>query len=785
MTAEGIRYSSILCALLLGLGLALAALAVSAGRGGAEGAPAYTHAPGPATRYPIKHIVIIDKENHSFDNMFGLFPNADGADAARLSTGRIVRLGRTPDNTLLDIGHAGDAAVLAVNNGKMDRFDLLPGAIQNGKDVALSEYHEADIPNYWKYARTFTLDDHLFATIMGPSFPNHLISVAGTSAYTTDNPHGQLVHAWGCDGGKRSWVDGISPAGKPFLTHPCFNFQTLPDLLQKAHISWAYYSPPTFASGYVWNALDAVKHIRYSSMWSTHVRDNNTFVSDAQSGQLPAVSWLVTDARQSDHPPASICLGENWTVRTINAIMTSKYWKNTAIFLIWDDFGGFYDHVAPPRVDDISFGPRVPSIVISPYARRHYVDHSQLDFDSILRFIEDDFSLPRLTTRDRDAQSIVSSFSFSQSPISPLVLQPRTCPRTAYAKRKNFSGTIVSIRNSGGLHTVVIRISGGTLITVLFGPSYMIRDRGPDHLSFHEVTTGDSISTSGTPDPQRALYYSGFTATDRSVTGFKNKTVVINEVTPDGTQASAVLDGRTVLVNFSPKSTVFLPDGTRGSIADIVGNQVVRISGLLNTRTLTIVRTTTVRILTLPGARLSLSVGHQTVAPGSQQSLVISAPADSSVHITIRYASGKRTSHAISVNHAGRGTYTFTVPVDANSASSQRAVVTVTEGGSTAMSGFIVGRGPLEVYAAHRRAKPGSRQRLTIFGLKRAAAQVQILWPDGRFTTHRIRLDSRGRAVYAFTVRSLAKKSGRTVQVQVTEATRSGTVFASTSFRET
>ena len=132
-------------------------------------------------RFPIKHIIIIDKENRSFDTMFGQFPGADGTTHAQLSSGKVVRLGHTPDRLLLDVGHAGEAATLAVNNGRMNRFNLLPGAIQDGRDVAVSQYAQRDIPNYWRYAGAFTLDDHFFSTIMGPSFPNHLATIAAQS----------------------------------------------------------------------------------------------------------------------------------------------------------------------------------------------------------------------------------------------------------------------------------------------------------------------------------------------------------------------------------------------------------------------------------------------------------------------------------------------------------------------------------------------------------------------------------------------------------------------------
>lgn len=774
------RAPTIACAILLGLALALTAIAFSSAGGAASG-PITERPAATSARYPIRHIIIIDKENHSFDNIFGLFPGADGARYAEISTGKTVKLGHTPDNTLLDVGHAGEAAALAVNNGRMNRFDLLPGAIQDGKDIADSEYTEKDIPNYWKYAKTFTLDDHLFATIMGPSFPNHLVTVAATSGYTTDNPHGQLLHAWGCDGGSSSWVNGINAAGKPFLTHPCFNFQTLPDLMQKYHVSWKYYAPPQFASGYVWSALDAIKHIRYGPLWKSNVQSDKTFVSDVKHGRLPAVSWLVTNARLSDHPPASICLGENWTVQMINAVMQSKYWPSTAIFLTWDDFGGFYDHVAPPRLDDISLGPRVPSIVISPYARPHYIDHKTLDFDSLLRFIEDDFSLPSLTSRDKSARSIVSSFNFSQTPRSPLVLHTRRCPKSAYLNHESLRGAVVSVKSQGGLHSVVIRIQGGTLVTVLFGPSYNLNDHGKQRLRFSDITPGDIVTTSGTPDPQRALYYSAFSLLDTSVSDVHNQAAVINEMTPGSLEAAATMGGKSVLLTFSRKTAVTLPDGTRGTVSDIVGNQAVRVSGLLNTRTLTMIRTTSVRIMTLPGSRVSLTILHPTITSGSKQVLAIGAAAGSTVSITVRYPDGKTTHGTASVDHSGQGSYSFKVRSGVDTARSDRAEVTVSTGGSTAAAGFTVSRAPLEVYASSSKVTAGGGQEAIVYGPKHGSVRLQILWPDGRYSTHTIQVGSSGRGTYSFHTRS----ARGTVELQVTATTTTGTLFATTKFKVT
>lgn len=464
--------------------------------------------------YPIKHIIIIDKENRSFDEMFGRFPGADGSTHARMSSGRIVPLGPTPPHMLRDIAHSAASAAMAVDGGRMDRFDRIPGAWQDGRNIALSQLRQPEIVDYWRYARAYALDDRFFSTVMGPSFPNHLITVAATSGNIVDNPGGQLVRAWGCDSGKNAHVGGINPDGKRFVTSPCFDFQTLPDLLQRYHVSWGYYAPRQHSFGYVWNALDAIKHIRYSSLWTTNVHPDTSFARDVRTGHLPQVTWLVTNAAQSDHPPASICLGQRWTVGVINAVMRSRYWKNTAIFLTWDDFGGFYDHVAPPRQDLISLGPRVPSIVISPYARPHFIDHAQLEFDSFLRFIEDDYGLPSLTARDQNAASMLSSFDFAQQPRPPLVLRQQACPKSAYATAVRLRGSVVGIGVSHQLHSVRVRVDAQTVITLLFGPRYRLSDRHGRRLAFRHIRPGDRIVTVGTPDPQRALAYAVSGLTD-------------------------------------------------------------------------------------------------------------------------------------------------------------------------------------------------------------------------------------------------------------------------------
>lgn len=471
-----------------------------------------TPAPGgPGSHDPIRHIVIVIKENRTFDNYFGTFPRADGATYGRLSDGRVVRLSHTPDHTLLDISHQGDAARLAVDNGQMDKFDKLPGAIQNGQDIALSQLYRQDIPNYWRYAQTYTLLDHFFSTINGPSFPNHLVTVAASSHNTDDNPLYNTHRSWGCDSGKYTSVEAANPyTGQKYRLFPCFNMSTLPDLLRKKGISWKYYAPSQFKSGYIWSALDAIRHIRYSSLWHTNVLPTEQFAKDARAGTLPAVSWVVTSEQNSEHPPYSACVGENWTVRTLNAVMQSPDWKSTAVFLTWDDFGGFYDHVPPPHLDYISYGPRVPTIIISPYVRAHFVDHRRFDFTSILRYIEDKYGLGQLSTYDRRAASIGQVFDFRQDPLSPLPVEPRSCPEGSTSASSTIRGTAIRVSLKPWDRSIILRPENARYrekVVVVW--STLVFDMNNKHVKLSDIQPNDRIAGSAVPTPDRALVYLG------------------------------------------------------------------------------------------------------------------------------------------------------------------------------------------------------------------------------------------------------------------------------------
>jgi phospholipase C len=390
-----------------------------------------------AARAKIKHVVFLVKENRTFDTMFGTFPGADGATSGQTCDGGTTPLGRAKDRTP-DAGHSFADGITVIDGGKMDCF-APDGYVQ---------YHRADIPNYWRYASHFALADRFFSSIYGPTGVEHLWTFASQSDRFVDHERpGQFGT------GRREFCDDptelafslplLDRAGQEQLYQlenqgasgaaqveryyrprwPCTNVPVLPDNLDAAGVSWKEYRG---ANEWV-QPLRMVKHVRFSSMYHNVVTPED-FLHDLSAGTLPSVSWLTPPFAHSDHPPTSMCLGENWTVQYLNALMQSKYWKSTAVVLTWDDFGGFYDHVAPPHVDLYGDGPRVPAIVISPYSRPGFVDDTTLEFASVLRFIETIFDVPPLTSRDANADDMLEAFDFSQPPIRPLILKPRSCP---------------------------------------------------------------------------------------------------------------------------------------------------------------------------------------------------------------------------------------------------------------------------------------------------------------------------------------------------------------------
>ena len=385
----------------------------------------------------IKHVVFLVKENRTFDTLFGTFPGADGATQGATCDGGTARLARATD-VVPDLPHDFVDGISVIDGGKMDCF--LPGGYV--------QYKESDIPNYWAYARRFVLADRFFSSEYGPTCVEHFTTFAAQSDRFVDCARpGQfgIGHREFCDDpfelafsfppmsgeqGKQLFqLENQGPTGargvqsRFRLAWPCSDVRVLPDMLQAAGITWKEYRGNT-----EWvQPLREIRHVRFSAMYQNVVPDSK-FLKDVRAGRLPQVSWLTPPVPMSDHPPHSICEGENWLVETLNGLMKSPYWDSTAIVVTWDDFGGFYDHVPPPHLDAYGLGPRVPAIVISPWARRGYIDHDTMEFASVLRLIETIFGLPSLTRRDAQTSDMMSAFDFHQDPQPPLLLSPRRCP---------------------------------------------------------------------------------------------------------------------------------------------------------------------------------------------------------------------------------------------------------------------------------------------------------------------------------------------------------------------
>jgi phospholipase C len=384
------------------------------------GAPEPFDAAALDTEFPIKHVVFLIKENRTFDNLFGTFPGANGVSAG-MDDGRSRPLVRGTDGRLPgDIPHCYPCAIAAWNDGAMDGF--VQG--ENG-EYAYTQLHRDQLPNYWHWAERFALFDNFFASAHGPSFPNHLYSIAATSGGAVDNPRRDVPSirsslTFGCDAPEAQLVEVIDSEGRTKMVRPCFDFLTEGDLLTRADIPWAYYAANEDQRGYIWSAYSAIHRYReHPGRWQRHMFPVDDVVEDIQAGALPPVTWITPRFELSEHPEFNFGHGENWSTKVIDAIMRSPMWADTAIFLTWDDYGGFYDHVPPPQVDGFGFGIRVPMMVISPYAREGVVSDELGEFSSVLRFIEDNWGLTQLTDRDREATPMLSAFDFEQEPREP------------------------------------------------------------------------------------------------------------------------------------------------------------------------------------------------------------------------------------------------------------------------------------------------------------------------------------------------------------------------------
>ena len=395
----------------------------------------------------IKHIVFIVQENRTFDNLFGgpnPYPGADAASSGTMSSGTTVALDKIelectdsvdcasddPNNFHQNFLNACDPtsgppfAVGSQPPCRMDGFDVnqSPGLVYSYVDYA-------ETKPYWDMAHAYALGDRFFMSHNSESYVAHQYIFSGQSNNVVDEPDYHkwypspilFMVPWGCDAPSGTTTLTLDAQGNesPSATgpFPCFGYKSLADMAQQANVSWRLYS---YSICQNINALDVNQSIRYSSLWpktdmsgcpyfnwSNVVNDHfstpqSSVISDVQNGNLPAISWVLPGPVTSDHPgvPGGYC-GPWWVSQVVNAIGKSKYWDSTAIFVFWDDWGGFYDHVPPYVVrDQAGPGFRVPLLVISPYAKRNYVSHENGEFGTLLKFTEDTFHLASLHTTD-------------------------------------------------------------------------------------------------------------------------------------------------------------------------------------------------------------------------------------------------------------------------------------------------------------------------------------------------------------------------------------------------
>lgn len=379
---------------------------------------------------PIQHVVVLMKENHTFDNYFGTYPGANGIGGANILPLKPNQSGLFRPFALKsavvpqNLCHGPECARASYDNGRMDGFVYSAGS---NLTMGYFDYHQ--IPYYWDYSSQYVLMDNYYSSFLGASLPNHIYLMEGQSEGVTTN-----------------------------LRQFTLNASNIVDGLEANHVSWSYYAQQ-YISG--WNPVSAFASVRNHTEWQKNILDTNFFTQDIKGGRLANVTWIMPrDDQVSEHPPQNVTSGQGWTVSIINSIMESKFWNSTAIFLTWDDYGGWYDHVPPPQVDKYGYGFRVPCLIISPFARHGYIDHTQADHTSILKFIETLFDLKPLSTRDAQAANLYEAFNFDLLPRVPLILPGQFVPDHYPLQLKSGQPRTITTQS---LSTTVAAVSPGVV----------------------------------------------------------------------------------------------------------------------------------------------------------------------------------------------------------------------------------------------------------------------------------------------------------------------------------
>jgi phospholipase C len=446
------------------IGLAMLAIA-AAGCGGTSpvGGPVNRAVnPASSTSTPIQHVVLVVQENRTFNNFFATFPGADGT-----TTGQAVAnytcnppieagpITLTKANLILpkDLDHRYVGYQAADDGGNMDGFDNVP--FGNGQPECTYPYMYTD-PNqivpYWDMATQYTLAEHMFTMQGSDSFTAHQALIAGSTIVKQgeamiDFPtcSGPLCY-WGCDAPAATRTHLVTEAGVelkgapgpfPCTSHFATTYRTMRRLLDAKAVSWKYYVPPSDTEyGKLFSAFDLVASVRYGSEWKTNVITPQTQIfNDITNGALANVSWVIPDEQDSDHPGQTRDTGPSWVASVVNALGQSSYWDSTAIVIVWDDWGGLYDNLAPQQAGYGGLGFRVPAIVVSPYAKAGYISKTNYDFGSILKYIENNWDLGNMGGSDKNATSILDCFNYSQKPI-PFTVIPSSYGKAYFLHRK-------------------------------------------------------------------------------------------------------------------------------------------------------------------------------------------------------------------------------------------------------------------------------------------------------------------------------------------------------------
>lgn len=401
---------------------------------------------------PITHVIIVVQENRTPDNLFQGLPGANTQNYGLDSNGNQVPLHQKWLGWSGDISHEHANFIRECNalssNPAVCQMNGWNRAVATGTgcesppndDCPYAYVPRPGVQPYFDMAAQFAFGDEMFQTNQGPSFPAHQELISGTASAAPTYPDRQILDNpfngggnGGCDSMPNSLVETIpiEPLGAPSGTpvYPCFDRQTLGDLLTNAGISWRYYQCGTGAG--LWHAYDAIQHIREGSNYSSLVVPKpQRILNDIQNGTLAAVSWVTPDGKHSDHPGSGNTGGPSWVAAIVNAVGQSSYWDSTTIIVTWDDWGGFFDHVVPDRRNNIELGFRVPLLLISPYVvQPGYVSHVQHEFGSILHFTEETFGTKNLGTTDATADDLQDSFDYNQparsfTPISAPAFTP-------------------------------------------------------------------------------------------------------------------------------------------------------------------------------------------------------------------------------------------------------------------------------------------------------------------------------------------------------------------------